>query len=254
MNKKNLILIWDSPTRIFHWFFAGGFIISAMIALTFDEHSPLFPYHAIFGLIIFLMVVLRVLWGFAGSSYARFDSFAFSFTSVLNYLKEALRGGGKKYVGHNPGSAYTIFSMLIMTIGLAITGIMLGTGNEWVEETHELLAYAMISVVVLHIMGVLFHMIRHRENIIAAMIHGKKEAEAHEAISSSHSVIGFIFLVLTGVWSWGLYSNYDPSMHSIRLPIAGIQLRVDEIEDEDQPDQSENHGYKDDHDENDEDD
>jgi len=254
MNKKNRVLIWDIPTRMFHWFFAGGFIVAAMFALTFGEHSPLFPYHAIFGLIIFLMVVLRVLWGFVGTRYARFDSFAFSPMSVFEYLKGALRGSGIRYVGHNPGSAYAIFAMLIMMIGLAITGIMLGLGNEWVEEIHESLAYTMVAVAATHIMGVLFHTIRHRENIAASMFHGKKEAETHEAIPSSRPIIGVIFIVLIGAWAWGLLTNYDASMQSIRLPLVGIQLQVGEIEDKDQLGQSEKHGYKDDHDENDEDD
>ncbi|APF18588.1 putative cytochrome b [Caldithrix abyssi DSM 13497] len=249
MKTTNRVLVWDLPTRIFHWLFAGGFFVAAIFAFGFGEHSPFFSYHAIFGLIIFLIVVLRVLWGFIGTRYARFDSFTFSPKSVFEYLKGALRGDGNKYVGHNPGSAYAIFAMLIMMIGLGITGIMLGTGNEWVEELHEILAYAMISVVVLHIMGVLLHIIRHRENIIASMIHGKKEVEAHQAISSSRPIIGVIFLVLTGAWAWGLYANYDASIQSTRLPLIGTQLQIGEIENEDEPDQTEDHGYKDDHDE-----
>jgi cytochrome b len=56
-------LIWDLPTRIFHWVLAGGFFAAAFLALSAGDDSPLFPYHAIIGLVIAMAVVLRVIWG-----------------------------------------------------------------------------------------------------------------------------------------------------------------------------------------------
>ena len=70
-------LVWDIPTRLFHWLFAGGFIAAAVIALGQSDDSPLFPYHGIIGLALGLMLVLRVLWGIVGTRHARFGSFAF---------------------------------------------------------------------------------------------------------------------------------------------------------------------------------
>lgn len=239
MKKTDQVLIWDLPTRLFHWIFAVGFILAAVFALVPGEHSQLCPYHSILGLIIAFVVFLRVIWGFLGTRYIRFNSFVFGPRIMFDYLKGALHDGGPRYVGHNPGAAYAIFAMLTIMIGLTITGIMLGLGNEGAEELHEFLAYTMILIVVVHIMGVLLHTIRHKENIIASMIHGKKEAETHAKISSSRPIIAVIFLVLTGAWAWGLLTNYDPATLSTRLPLLGVQLQLGEIEDKDKSDQIE---------------
>ena len=89
----NRVLIWDLPTRVFHWLLSGGFIAAAVIALALGEHSPLFPYHAIIGLTIALMVCLRVIWGIAGTRYARFGTFIFGPAAVIEYMKGTLVGG-----------------------------------------------------------------------------------------------------------------------------------------------------------------
>lgn len=224
------VLVWDLPTRLFHWLFAGGFIVAAALALLTDEHGPLFPFHALFGLIVALMVVLRVVWGFAGTRHARFTSFAFGPGALLKYLRGALSGDGIRYAGHNPGAAWAIFGILSISIGLTITGIMIGQGKESVEDLHEFLAYAMMAVVVVHIMGVLFHTIRHRENIIASMLHGRKDARAQEAISSSRPIAAAVFLILVSLWTSGLYANYDAVAHSTRLPLIGVPLQLGEVE------------------------
>lgn len=133
-------LVWDLPTRLFHWLFAAGFSVAAVIALLIDDDSPVFPYHAMIGLAITAMIGLRVVWGMIGSKHARFSSFAYGPTAVVQYLKGALLGGARRYAGHNPGSAYAIFAMLALMIGLAATGIMMGRGIESVKEVHEVLA------------------------------------------------------------------------------------------------------------------
>jgi hypothetical protein len=64
--KNNTCLIWDLPTRVFHWLLTVGFIAAAMIAFLTEGKSRLFPYHAVIGLALALLVVLRVIWGFIG--------------------------------------------------------------------------------------------------------------------------------------------------------------------------------------------
>ncbi len=102
------VLIWDLPTRLFHWLFAFGFGIAAMLALGLGEDSRLFPYHAIIGLTLAAMVVMRILWGVIGSRYARFGSFLFKPSDVARYMGGVLTGRGRRHAGHNPGSAYLV--------------------------------------------------------------------------------------------------------------------------------------------------
>lgn len=226
------VLIWDLPTRLFHWLLAGGFFAAAFIALIAGEDSALFPYHAILGLAIAGMVVLRVVWGFVGSRHARFGSFAFGPGAVAGYLRGAFVGSAVRHAGHNPGSAYAIFAILALVLAQAATGILLGTGSggDGVKELHEVIAYATLAIVLLHLAGVALHTILHRENITAGMIHGRKRADASAAIGSPRPLAAIVFLILTGAWVGALASSYDPATQSARLPVVGTSLRLGESE------------------------
>ena len=226
------VLIWDLPTRLFHWILAAGFAISAILALGMGDDSPLFPYHAIIGLTIALMVVLRIMWGIVGTRYARFGSFIFGPGAVLEYMRSALFGGGKRHIGHNPGSAIAIFALLALVLALAVTGFMMGQGNEAIKEVHEILAWVTVGVVVVHVLGVALHTIRHRENITASMFNGRKHAEPSEAITSARPIIAVVFLALSGAWAVGLVRNYNPATQTTMLPLLGTSLQLGENENE----------------------
>jgi cytochrome b len=242
------VLIWDLPTRLFHWLLSGGFIAAAFISLLLGEDSPLFPYHAIIGLTIALMVCLRVIWGVVGTRHARFGTFIFGPGAVIEYMKGTLAGGGKRYIGHNPGSAVAIFGLLALVLAMAVTGVMLGQGNESVKEIHEILSYVTVGVVVVHVLGVAIHTIRHRENITLSMIHGKKDAEPSDAIISSAPIIAAVFLVVTGAWAAGLIRNYNPATQTTTLPLIGTVLQLGENENEGGNGGGERGGDKDDDD------
>lgn len=244
-------LVWDLPTRIFHWSLAGGFIASATIALVLGDDSPVFPYHAILGLTIAMLVVLRLVWGVAGSRYARLSSFLFSPASVVAYTKGVLTRTGYRHVGHNPGSSYAIFAMFAIVLALAITGFMLGTGNESVKEIHEILAYSMLAVVGLHVLGVVVHTVQHRENITMSMIHGHKDLESTQTgIGSSHALAATVMVVVAGGWAGALIRNYEPATQSTTLPLLGTTLTLGESEEEHERGGSGDSEYED-HDEND---
>jgi cytochrome b len=226
------VLIWDLPTRLFHALLSAGFVAAAVMSLMLGEDSPLFPYHAIIGLTIALMVVLRIAWGFVGTRYARFPSFIFGPGATIEYMKGTLTGHGKRYLGHNPGSALAIFALLALVLAMAVTGFMLGQGNEAVKDLHEILAWVSVGFVAVHVLGVLIHMIRYKENIIASMIHGRKVAEPADAIASAQPFIALILLLITGAWGIGLVSNYNAATQTTTLPILGTVLQLGENESE----------------------
>ncbi len=226
--KTTSCLIWDLPTRIFHWLLAGGFTAAAAIAFLSDEKSGLFPWHAILGLVLGCMVLLRLAWGFIGSRHARFTSFLFGPRSLLDYLKGALQGGGERHIGHNPGSAYAIFAMLGLMLGIAGTGLLLARGHKAFKEPHELMVYALLAVVAAHLAGVILHTLRHRENITLSMIHGRKDCDPSQAIDSTRPVSTILFLVLLGAWAFSLVGNYHPTSKTTQLPWLGISLHLGE--------------------------
>jgi cytochrome b len=230
--KTTSCLIWDLPTRFFHWLLAGGFTAAAAIAFLSDEKSGLFPWHAILGLVLGCMVLLRLAWGFIGSRHARFTSFLFGPRSLLDYLKGALQGGGERHIGHNPGSAYAIFAMLALMLGIAGTGLLLARGHKDFKEPHELMVYALLTVVAAHLAGVILHTLRHRENITLSMIHGRKDCDPSQAIDSTRPVSAILFLVLLGGWAFSLVGNYHSTSKTTQLPLLGSSLHLGENGDE----------------------
>lgn len=228
--NANRALVWDLPIRLFHWLFAAGFISAAFIALLLGDDSPLFPFHAIIGLVLVFLVALRVIWGFIGSRYARFSAIPYSPRSLATYVGSAVIGRAKRYVGANPGSAYAALAMMLLVIGLAITGIMLGKGNESVKDLHEILAYAMLAVVGAHLLGIVMHTLHHRENIAASMVHGFQRGDASVGIGSPRRLAGAALIVLTIAWTGLLLAQYDSATQTTQLPLIAGTLQLGEVE------------------------
>jgi len=218
-------LVWDLPVRLFHWLLAGGFTAAAIIAFQTDDDGALFPFHGIIGLALAFMVVLRIIWGFIGTRHARFSSFLFGPGAVAKYMWGAASGRGKRFVGHNPGAAYAMLAMLGLVLGLAVTGVMLGRGNESVKNIHELMAWSMLVVVGAHLLGVLLHTIRHRENITRTIINGYAMADPAQGIRSARPFAAAVFVGLTGLWTGGLLWSYSADSRVANVPLVGpLQL------------------------------
>lgn len=223
----NRIMVWDVPTRVFHWLLTGALIVAFSIALTVDDDSVVFQLHMLFGLIAAFMVILRLLWGIVGSRYARFGAFLFGPKALFHYLRAALRGTSERHVGHNPGSAYAIYAMLLLTIGLGATGILMPS-REAFEEVHEIMAYLMLSVIAAHILGLVWHTVQQRENIALSMIDGRKAGDPSQAIRSSHLLVGLVFVALCAGWAAAVFSGYDAQAGQLRLPVLNQAIRLGE--------------------------
>jgi len=224
------VLVWDLPTRFLHWLLAASFLGAFAIAQLADEHSPVFAVHMLLGALAALAVVLRAVWGFIGSRYARFGNFAFGPRDLIRYLRGAFGRDGEKFPGHNPANAWAAYAMLALTLGLAITGVLMSRGGHAMKEVHEVLAYAMIAVVGAHVAGIVLYTLRRRENIALGMIDGKKAAEPAQAIPSRHPVAALVFVSATCAWTAMLVRGYDAQSQSIRVPGSGSTIQLGEGE------------------------
>jgi cytochrome b len=220
-------LVWDLPVRVFHWLLAGGFAGAALLAFVPDDEGALFPYHGLIGLVLALMVGLRIVWGFVGTRYARFRSFPVSPRAAAGYAWGVLSGRGERFTGHNPGAAYAILAMLGLVLGLAVTGVMMGRGNDGVKEIHEIMAWSMMAIVGAHLLGVVMHTIRHRENITRAIIGGYARVDPSQGIPSARPLAAAAFVGLTGLWTVGLFRGYSPDSRMVDVPLLG-SLRLGE--------------------------
>ena len=175
------VKVWDPFVRLFHWGLAASFVIAWITA---DEWDSL---HHWAGYAAGALIALRLIWGLIGTRYARFTQFIKSPTATLKYLGDILRGTEPRYLGHNPAGAAMIIALMLAMAGCALTGWMYTTtmfwGSEWVEETHEALANGLLFLVLLHVGGVLLASIRHHENLVRAMITGRKRHPATDDIS-----------------------------------------------------------------------
>lgn len=222
-------LVWDLPVRVFHGLLAGGFTAAALIAFLTDDEGASFPYHGIIGLVLAFMVVLRIVWGFIGTRHARFSALLFRPQALIQYMWGVVTGRGKRFVGHNPGAAYAILAMLALVLGLALTGVMIGRGNESVKDIHELMAWSMLVVVGAHLLGVLLHTLRHRENITRTIIDGYASADPSQGIRSARPFAALVLVALTGLWTIGLLRSYSAASRSADVPLLG-SLQLGELE------------------------
>jgi cytochrome b len=168
------VKVWDRPVRLFHWSLAGSV---ALCWLTADELQSL---HEVAGSAAAALIGLRLVLGVGGTRYARFSQFIRSPKQILLYAGDLLRHKEPRYLGHNPLGAAMVGVLLSMVGGIAFTGWMQTTdaywGVEWVAETHEALAQVLLAAIALHVVGVIHASVRHHENLILAMITGRKRA------------------------------------------------------------------------------
>ena len=183
---KKSVRVWDPLVRIFHWTLVLSF---AVAWVSTDEFDTL---HFWAGYTIAALVAFRVVWGVIGTRHARFTDFIYRFSTIKSYLIDLAALRPKHYVGHNPAGGLMVV-ILLLSLGLltftgmasvAIDGIgpLAGTWVEsisghWMEDVHEAVANLVLAFVLFHIAGVLVSSLVHGENLVRAMINGKKEIE-----------------------------------------------------------------------------
>lgn len=232
MNQR--VLVWDSAVRIFHILFAVGFAASYGIAKLLGEDSQAFPYHAIIGLMLSLLVALRVVWALIGTRWARFTGLSLGPKHQLSYLASIVSGKGPSYAGHNPATSFAMLLMFAGIGGLAWTGLQMGQGNESSKDLHELFANGVLALALAHILGVLLHSVRHRDGIVVGMLDGKKQVDPAQGIRSSAVPAAVVGVLVLGFFGTSLLSTYDPASQSATVPVLGTRLQLGESEGEGQ--------------------
>jgi cytochrome b len=193
------VLVWDLPVRLFHWLMVASFAGAWLTA----ESERWRLVHVTLGYTMAGLVVFRLLWGLFGTRHARFGDFIRGPRKVLAYLKSVLAGKPEHHVGHNPAGAIAIVAMLLLT--LATAGFGWATyndmGGDWLEEAHEVAANLMMAVVIVHLAGVALASLMHRENLVRAMVTGRKQADPAEGVARAWRSVGAMMLAaVLGFW------------------------------------------------------
>jgi len=187
MEKRN-VLVWDLPTRVFHWLLALSFAGAFLTA----ESERYRDVHVMLGYTMLGLVAFLLVWGLVGTRYARFWSFAFGPRSVLIYLKSLFTRSPQHYLGHNPAGSWAIYALLVLSLLAGASGYATynDIGGHWMENLHEALANTLLGVVFVHIAGVLVSSLLHRENLVRSMLNGYKSAKSGDGIRYRHRLIG----------------------------------------------------------------
>ncbi|NIA71559.1 cytochrome B [Pelagibius litoralis] len=168
------VKVWDPLVRIFHWTLVGSFALAWISA---DEWDDL---HSWAGYAAAALIAFRLVWGLLGPRYARFRQFIRAPGTVAAYLKDVLLGREARYLGHNPAGGAMIIALIVTLAMLCLTGWMytldIFWGEDWVEEIHEVLANLMLGLIGLHLAGVFVASLKHHENLVRAMITGRKRS------------------------------------------------------------------------------
>ncbi len=233
------VVVWDLPTRIFHWLLATAFVIEW---LTQDDARYL-DFHVFFGYVIGGLIAFRVVWGFVGTRWARFTSFAYGPFAALRYLRDLLHRRQAHFVGHNPAGSWSIF--IVLTLGALsvlsgvaalggekqqgpLQGLLTFAQGDALREVHSVLAWTMLAVVAVHILGVVVGSLSDRENLPAAMIGGRKRAPANEqSVSLAGNAAIALLVVLAGFAAWYFRGYLKAAREVPYFPFAGPVLAMD---------------------------
>jgi len=216
MQSQNAkIRVWDPLVRIGHWTLVVAFFTAYFTAEELEDVHVWADYW------VGGYVIVRILWGFVGTKYARFTNFVRGPRAVFGYLASFFAKPHRRYLGHNPAGGVMIVALLLSLAATAFTGLMVEAAAEnegplvsWFgnpastaagssvthegsterveaknprahtyEEAHEVFANLSLGLVILHILGVLAGVFIHRENLIGAMITGDKPDPAKDARS-----------------------------------------------------------------------
>ena len=172
LDARPTVRVWDLVVRAFHWSRVVAFTIAWLTRHSSETIHYLAGYAAV------ALVLLRVVWGVVGTHYARFRQFTRPPQTVLGYLRDIATGRESRYLGHNPAGGAMVLALIVLIAAIATTGGLSTTdtfwGVEWMSKLHERLANAVLVLVVIHICGVVLASLRHRENLVRAMLTGLK--------------------------------------------------------------------------------
>jgi len=197
------VRVWDLPTRIFHWSLALSFFGAYLLA----ESERVRHLHVMFGYTVLALIVFRLLWGFLGTRYARFSSFAFGPRAVFSHLKGLARRDVAEHPGHTPAGSWAIWLMLLLALGTAVSGYLYFNeiGGDAMEEVHEVAANAWLLVVFVHVAGVIVSSLVERQNLARAMVTGYKSLAGATSNVRNVRSIGVVMLGAIALF-WGVTS------------------------------------------------
>ena len=149
------VAAWDAAVRLLHWSLAALVLLDFFI----DDGGR---------------VVARWLWAMLAGGTAGLATLKPSLRTTLSYL----RFGAPRTPGHDPLGLWMVWLLWSLVLLLGLTGWMSRLdafwGDDGIRDAHAWLADALLIAVAVHLSGIVAMSWHWRENLVAAMLSGRK--------------------------------------------------------------------------------
>lgn len=187
------VRVWDLPVRLFHWVLVALLLFQVVSG---KVGGRLIEWHLYCGYAVFVLVVFRVLWGFAGSSSARFASFLARPAAALRFGVRLLSRRAETYAGHNPLGGWMVVALLVSLALQVGTGLLSNDGiatdgplaafvsievSDRLTELHRWNFWVVVGLAAVHTAAALYHWLVLEEDLIAGMVTGERQLAASQA-------------------------------------------------------------------------
>ncbi len=209
MPEKKSYLIWDLPTRLFHWLLVA-LVIFSWYSMEIEENLD---WHFISGYCVLALLLFRCLWGLIGTHHARFKNFLFKPSTIISYALTLRVKKSQVYAGHNPLGGVSVILMLLILLLQSITGLFASDGDFYfgplsdyvssrssdvLTEIHHFNSNIIYALIILHLLAIAFYTFYKKQKLLAAMFSGKKtlDSDSNQAIESSKSVVALVVVLI----------------------------------------------------------
>ena len=215
-------LVWDIPTRLFHW---------AIILLIFFQWFSIevmddwMDYHELGGYALLTLIIFRICWGLVGTYYAKFSEFLYSPKQIISYAKSTLDKDSKVFAGHNPLGGLAVILMLLLLLTQAVSGLFMTDDiffygpyysavsdetQKLMSRLHSLTFDILLWIMAIHIIAVIFYVFYKRQPLIRAMFTGIKPISGESKIDSHKLMLALVVLGLCVAGVYGLVEYWAP--------------------------------------------
>lgn len=198
--------VWDPLVRIGHWMLVIAFFTAYL------SGDDFFSIHKWAGYVVAAYLLIRIIWGLVGTRHARFTDFVHGPGAVFGYLRGLMSGKVREYAGHNPAGGAMVIALLFSLLVTASSGMALyaveenagplagivteetfaplasafaehedehgareeSGAEDLLEGVHKTFVYITLTLIGLHLAGVIASSLVHRENLARAMVTGRK--------------------------------------------------------------------------------
>lgn len=196
---KRPVVVWDLPTRVFHWTIVGAVLLGW---LTAEAPGIGYALHKVAGFVILVALLFRVVWGVGGSRHSRFSDFIYAWPAVRVQIADAIRLRAQPRVGHTPVGGWMIVALLLTLAAIAISGLFASARgvagplapalpaalSHLAKEVHEVAFDILFLLVLVHVCGVVAESALTGGRLVRAMWTGRKDLTPEEAAGEGRLV------------------------------------------------------------------